>query len=305
MHKKEYFTHLFSTCSARNVVEILDEKTLVFDPDIQDYDDVIAATLIQRPAFRGTKKEKKHATYHFDRVYGPEATSEDVFRGTTFELVEAMMEGYNCSGRRLVLLYVGDLACYIRPMFYRLHSIAVMGLMLLIILQSAFFMLCFSLPAVFAYGATSSGKTFTMLGSDSCPGIAYYTAHELFRRVAEGKDHVIYDVKASYIEVVCKFGNPCGAQRFEGFMSFIFLYQIYNENIYDLLNKTSGTLDICESGRDRLVITPLSVLRASSPHELLQMMRQGNAARTQHPTELNAGSSRSHAVFLVSLGPCR
>ncbi|CAG0895476.1 unnamed protein product [Darwinula stevensoni] len=209
----------------KNVVKVLDEKVLVFDPDNPDCDDVFAASQMRKPTFRDMlKKQKKNAMYMFDRVYGPEADNMEVFKGTTFELIDSVMEGYNCS--------------------------------------------------VFAYGATGSGKTFTMLGSENCPGIAYYTAKELFRRVEEVRDKLTCDIEVSYLE-------------------------IYNENIYDLLQKKSGVLQIRDSGKDRFVISSLSCHKPSSPDELLQMLRQGNASRTQHPTDMNAESSRSHAVFLI------
>ena len=35
--------------------------------------------------------------------------------------------------------------------------------------------------AVFAYGATGSGKTHTMLGSPEDPGVIFFTTMELFR----------------------------------------------------------------------------------------------------------------------------
>jgi kinesin family protein 18/19 len=52
----------------------------------------------------------------------------------------------------------------------------------------------------FAYGPTGSGKTFTMIGNSSAPGVMVQTMHELFSRMKEEDDR-IYDVKISYLEV--------------------------------------------------------------------------------------------------------
>jgi hypothetical protein len=40
-------------------------------------------------------------------------------------------------------------------------------------------------------------------------------------------------------------------------------------------------------------------LQINSAAELLHMLEFGNKSRTQHPTDANAESSRSHAVFQV------
>ncbi|KAK3755909.1 hypothetical protein QZH41_019437 [Actinostola sp. cb2023] len=74
---------------------------------------------------------------------------------------------------------------------------------------------------VFAYGATGAGKTYTMLGSDNRPGIMGLTLNDLFAHMESTKEDVKYKVTMSYLE-------------------------IYNEMIRDLLNPTSGILDLRE-----------------------------------------------------------
>lgn len=41
------------------------------------------------------------------------------------------------------------------------------------------------------------------------------------------------------------------------------------------------------------------LLKPKSAEEILQMLDYGNRNRTQHPTDVNASSSRSHAIFQV------
>ena len=74
---------------------------------------------------------------------------------------------------------------------------------------------------------------------------------------------------------------------------------MYNENIKDLLSPTSANLPIRENGKSGIVIPGLTVRKPNSAEELLQMLEKGNKNRTQHPTDANAESSRSHAVFQV------
>jgi kinesin family protein 18/19 len=73
---------------------------------------------------------------------------------------------------------------------------------------------------VFAYGATGSGKTHTMLGTASSPGLMPSTLKELWHAISTRTDRV-YTVTVSYVE-------------------------IYNENIRDLLTATDEYLDLRE-----------------------------------------------------------
>ena len=56
--------------------------------------------------------------------------------------------------------------------------------------------------SVFAYGATGAGKTFTMLGDQSNPGVMFLTMMELYGRINASKDDKISDVAVSYLEVL-------------------------------------------------------------------------------------------------------
>ena len=66
---------------------------------------------------------------------------------------------------------------------------------------------------VFAYGATGSGKTYTMVGSDSNSGVMVRTLDDIFIKIKESSDRH-YSVNVSYLE-------------------------IYNEQIHDLLETKS------------------------------------------------------------------
>lgn len=67
---------------------------------------------------------------------------------------------------------------------------------------------------VFAYGATGSGKTHTMIGNPDEPGVIYYTTVEIFNRIQEKSSEGL-EISVSYIE-------------------------IYNEQVYDLLSPSLG-----------------------------------------------------------------
>jgi kinesin family protein 18/19 len=54
---------------------------------------------------------------------------------------------------------------------------------------------------VFAYGATGAGKTFTMLGSKTCPGITYLTIMELYRQMDTLTSEREFELAVSHLEV--------------------------------------------------------------------------------------------------------
>ncbi|TGZ32783.1 Uncharacterized protein DBV15_00991 [Temnothorax longispinosus] len=127
--------------------------------------------------------------------------------------------------------------------------------------------------SVFAYGATGAGKTHTMLGNREDPGITYRTVAELFAEIENQSKHREFNLGVSYLE-------------------------IYNENVQDLLHK-SGQLHLREDGRCGVVVAGLEPIAIQNADELLSLLAEGNKNRTQHPTDANKESSRSHAVFQV------
>ncbi|KAL7976940.1 hypothetical protein Chor_008889 [Crotalus horridus] len=127
--------------------------------------------------------------------------------------------------------------------------------------------------SVFAYGATGAGKTYTMLGSEKEPGIMYLTIKELYKKIEVKKEEKLCEVFISYQEV-------------------------YNEQIYDLL-EPKGPLAIREDPEKGILVQGLSVHKPKSAMQVLEMLKQGNLNRTQHPTDMNAISSRSHAIFQI------
>ncbi|NXA10885.1 KI18A protein, partial [Sapayoa aenigma] len=128
---------------------------------------------------------------------------------------------------------------------------------------------------VLAYGATGAGKTHTMLGSPEDPGVMYLTMMTLYNCMDQIKEEKKCDVAVSYLE-------------------------IYNEQIHDLL-VSSGPLAVREDAQQGVVVQGLTLHQPKSAEEVLQMLDYGNKNRTQHPTDVNASSSRSHAVFQIYL----
>eukprot|EP00747_Dinoflagellata_sp_TGD_P162684 gnl/TRDRNA2_/TRDRNA2_180553_c0_seq1.p1 gnl/TRDRNA2_/TRDRNA2_180553_c0~~gnl/TRDRNA2_/TRDRNA2_180553_c0_seq1.p1 ORF type:complete len:1036 (-),score=198.18 gnl/TRDRNA2_/TRDRNA2_180553_c0_seq1:71-3178(-) len=130
---------------------------------------------------------------------------------------------------------------------------------------------------VFAYGATGAGKTFTMLGNPSQPGIMMLTLQDLFSEVAAQKEqeHKAFEVKCSFLEV-------------------------YNENIRDLLRPDGEYLDVREDPVKGVLIAGISEVGGlESAKEIMALLHQANKNRMTEATAANVTSSRSHAVLQV------
>mmetsp|Transcript_33632 Transcript_33632/g.30545 ORF Transcript_33632/g.30545 Transcript_33632/m.30545 type:complete len:81 (-) Transcript_33632:181-423(-) len=75
---------------------------------------------------------------------------------------------------------------------------------------------------VFAYGQTSSGKTFTMKGNEENPGLIPQSMKRIFEKIESANEDLKFEVKCSYIE-------------------------IYNESLIDLLDDQNKNLEIREN----------------------------------------------------------
>ncbi|KIM65288.1 hypothetical protein SCLCIDRAFT_537986 [Scleroderma citrinum Foug A] len=133
---------------------------------------------------------------------------------------------------------------------------------------------------VFAYGQTGSGKTFTMMGADidseELKGIIPRITEQIFQSIVESDAHIEYMVKVSYME-------------------------IYLERIRDLLAPQNDNLQVHEEKSRGVYVKNLSDYYVSSAREVYEIMRQGAAARVVTSTNMNAESSRSHSIFLITI----
>ncbi|XP_036294449.1 kinesin-like protein KIF11 isoform X1 [Pipistrellus kuhlii] len=143
---------------------------------------------------------------------------------------------------------------------------------------------------IFAYGQTGTGKTFTMEGErspneeytweeDPLAGIIPRTLHQIFEKLtANGTE---FSVKVSLLE-------------------------IYNEELFDLLNPSSDVserLQMFDDPRNKrgVIIKGLEEITVHNKDEVYQILEKGAAKRTTAATLMNAYSSRSHSVFSVTI----
>ena len=76
--------------------------------------------------------------------------------------------------------------------------------------------------------------------------------------------------------------------------------QIYNENISDLLKTERQNLQIRERKKG-VYVEDLSEWAVRSPTEIYTLMKKGASSRATASTNMNDVSSRSHAVFIITI----
>nr|KAF6433674.1 kinesin family member 27 [Molossus molossus] len=136
---------------------------------------------------------------------------------------------------------------------------------------------------VFAYGQTGSGKTYTIGGGhvasvvEGQKGIIPRAIQEIFQNISENPS-TDFKIKVSYIEV-------------------------YKEDLRDLLELETSMKDlhIREDEKGNTVIVGAKECQVESADEVMSLLEMGNAARHTGTTQMNEHSSRSHAIFTISI----
>ena len=132
---------------------------------------------------------------------------------------------------------------------------------------------------IFAYGQTGSGKSYSMMGYGEEAGVIPRICQNMFERIKSMQmdKNLSCTVEVSYLE-------------------------IYNERVRDLLNpSTKGNLKVREHPSTGPYVEDLAKLVVRSFQEIQHLMDEGNKARTVAATSMNETSSRSHAVFTLTV----
>ncbi|KAK9130015.1 hypothetical protein Sjap_010502 [Stephania japonica] len=142
---------------------------------------------------------------------------------------------------------------------------------------------------VLAYGQTGSGKTYTMgtnynTESNSI-GIIPKVMENIFSKVEETKDNSEFLIRVSFIE-------------------------IFKEEVFDLLEGISSTksslphrapIQIRETANGGISLHGVSEPEVRSKEEMTSFLSRGSISRATGSTNMNAQSSRSHAIFTISM----
>lgn len=148
---------------------------------------------------------------------------------------------------------------------------------------------------IFAYGQTSSGKSYTMGTSEATNSICTDTPFvdmDLHVGIIPRAAHQIFQS----LEEINAEGEECTVS-----VSFL---ELYNEDLIDLLSDAYGqrnNIQIRETRTGDIVWTGLAQRSVSNAQDVVKLLQDGMAIRQTHETEMNAQSSRSHAIFTISL----
>ena len=127
--------------------------------------------------------------------------------------------------------------------------------------------------SIFAYGQTSTGKTYTMKGKN-LNGVIPLSTKEIFSLFE--KEKINFSVKISFIE-------------------------IYNETVNDLIDINNKNLDIRESISKGIFVKSISEIQINDYDKIIELYNKGENNRIIAETKLNEKSSRSHIIFKINI----
>ncbi|KAL1310182.1 kinesin-like protein KIN-4C isoform X1 [Arachis ipaensis] len=149
---------------------------------------------------------------------------------------------------------------------------------------------------VLAYGQTGSGKTYTMgtnyNGEGSSGGIIPRVLESIFEKVKEAKDSMEFLIRVSFIE-------------------------IFKEEVFDLLDPNSSRgeatsaskpvvlgrvpIQIRETVNGGITLSGVTEAEVKTKEEMASYLSSGSLSRATGSTNMNSQSSRSHAIFTITM----
>jgi len=145
---------------------------------------------------------------------------------------------------------------------------------------------------VFAYGQTGSGKTYSMSGTEEqisregwsgeskfdglVPRSIKYLFHQIRSEQTNNKSKGGFQVKASYCE-------------------------IYNEQVFDLLNPTQQSLAVRWNSQKGFFVQDLFVVECNALEDVMEVVSEGHRNRRVGSHEMNKDSSRSHSILTLHI----
>ncbi|ORX52039.1 kinesin-domain-containing protein [Hesseltinella vesiculosa] len=161
---------------------------------------------------------------------------------------------------------------------------------------------------VFAYGVTNSGKTHSIMGHPSDPGILPRTLDVVFNSIQDfiGDSKATDPWQSAHIPID---RDTTAVQIDQGFEYNIWVSyaEIYTERIYDLLvppdrHQKRKPLSLKYEFRSgHKYISGLKEVKVQSIEEAYTLLLQGQRHRAVYSTLMNHASSRSHSIFTIRI----
>lgn len=144
---------------------------------------------------------------------------------------------------------------------------------------------------VFAYGATGAGKTHTMLGNTRADTAAQNAEGGIIPNAVKDVFH--------HLAVAQRSKQAAYGETFKIFVSFL---EVYNEQVYDLLEPSGRILSVREDKEKGIVAAAgLTEQQVSSYEQVIDHILAGNKRRKTEATMANTVSSRSHAILQLTV----
>ena len=225
---------------------------------------------------------KSGESFTFDFVFSEVESRSELYEHAVINTTSKILKGYNAT-----ILAYGQTSSG-KPIFLKFHEN---------------FTNC--------YFSSLTGKTYTMgtaaassLVSKNDSGIIQKSVQELF--FCMNKDvSVAFKTTVSFIEV-CPYNYLTFKIAVQLLILMFFLCQVYMDNCYDLLSKNRSIKgfkireDSSKNGLG-IHIPGLSETEVTSCKETLNLLKQGSCNRHTGATAMNVVSSRSHAVFTLTI----
>ena len=145
---------------------------------------------------------------------------------------------------------------------------------------------------VMAYGPTGSGKTHTMLGPETDPGVSIRFVQRMFEQ-AEAQGRILSEGHHEALSDRVQFHIS---------MSMI---EIYNEEIRDLLldeDQVGAKLQVRTNRDGQGVSIPnMTNCILENAAEFLSVFQRGDAIRSTSATDIHEHSSRSHSIVILDV----
>ncbi|XP_027368410.1 kinesin-like protein KIN-4C [Abrus precatorius] len=149
---------------------------------------------------------------------------------------------------------------------------------------------------VLAYGQTGSGKTYTMgtnyTGEENSGGIIPKVMETIFKRVQVMKESSEFLIRVSFIE-------------------------IFKEEVFDLLDPNSSRGDVASTAKPAvptrvpiqiretvnggITLAGVTEAEVKTKEEMSSYLSRGSLSRATGSTNMNSQSSRSHAIFTITM----
>ncbi|KAL0282581.1 UNVERIFIED_CONTAM: Kinesin-like protein KIN-7G [Sesamum angustifolium] len=203
--------------------------------DVSDCESINHDTIVYKNAcLLASERSMDLTAYTFDRVFGSDCSTREVYERGARDVALSVVHGMNC----YLLLY-------------------------------AKFWYFFAVATIFAYGQTSSGKTYTMTG------ITNYAIADIYEYIQTHPER----------DFVLKFSAM----------------EIYNESVRDLLSADSTPLRLLDDPERGTIVEKLTEEILTDRNHATQLLSVCEAQRQIGETSLNEMSSRSHQIIRLTI----